>query len=97
MKYAILIVTLLFESVDTSMTYVKEVPWAACIFTQFGIASLNLVFLSFDLAVRKDILQHCLNQSDYIMTAILDEKDHLFTDYLISIQFRWSSLSLVSI
>ena len=44
------------------------------------------------LAVRKNILQHCVNQSDYIMTASLDGKDHLFTDYLISTQFRWSNL-----
>ena len=30
----------------------------------------------------KDISQHCVNQSGYIMTASLDGKDHLFTDYL---------------
>ena len=26
------------------------------------------------------------------MTASLDGKDHLFTDYLVQIQFRWSNL-----
>ena len=37
------------------------------------------------LAVWKDISQHCVNQSGYIMTASLDGKDHLVTNYLISI------------
>ena len=44
------------------------------------------------LAAWKDISQHCDNQSGYIMTVSLDAKDHLLTDYLISIQFRWSNL-----
>ena len=40
-----------------------------------------------NLVERRNILQHCVSQSGYIMTASLDGKDHLFTDYLISIQF----------
>ena len=39
------------------------------------------------LAVQRNILHHCFSQSGYIMTVSLDRKDHLFTDYLISIQF----------
>ena len=39
------------------------------------------------LAVRKDISQHCVNQSVYIITASLDGKDNLFTDYLLIILF----------
>ena len=43
--------------------------------------------LQMELAIQKDISQHCVNQSGYIMTASLDGGDYLFTDYLISIQF----------
>ena len=35
------------------------------------------------LAVPKDISKYCTNQSDFIMTASLDGKDHLFADYYI--------------
>ena len=44
------------------------------------------------LAVRKDILQHCVNQSGYTMTVTLNGKDHIFNDYLISIQLPWSNV-----
>ena len=52
----------------------------------------------------KDISQHCITLSGYIVTANLYGKNHLFTeffgknhlftDYLISIQFRGSNLKL---
>ena len=44
------------------------------------------------LAVQENILQHCVNQSGYTMTASLNGKDHLFNDNLISIQFPSSNL-----
>ena len=40
------------------------------------------------LTVLEDISQHWVNQSGYIMTVSSDEKDHLFNDYLMSLQFR---------
>ena len=43
--------------------------------------------ITMQLAVRSNISHHCARQSGYIMTAILDGKYHLFTNYLISIQF----------
>ena len=51
-----------------------------------------LILVQQILAVWKDISQHCVNQSGYVMTASSDGKYHLFTDYLISIQFQWSNL-----
>ena len=39
------------------------------------------------LAEQKNILHHCFDQSGYMMTASLDGKDYLGTDYLISILF----------
>ena len=44
------------------------------------------------LLCRKTFRSTALTQSGYIMSASSDRKDHLFADYLISIQFQWSNL-----
>ena len=83
------------KSASTVCTLIADVVFFNSVFLYFmTVLATDLETLKGQLAVQKDISQHCVNQSGYIMTLSLDEKDHLFIDYLISRQFRWSHLKL---
>ena len=46
-----------------------------------------MICTGLSLAMGRNISDHCASRLGNIMTAILDGKDHLLNDYLVSVQF----------